>query len=50
MIGAPVSSFGISAALTLWCAVNTAWNSVSAVGGSQVPAVWATAVHLPDLK
>ena len=27
-----------------------AWNSVSAVGGSHVPAVCATAVHFPDLN
>src|ERR1700735_926397 len=50
MIGAPVSSFGMRAELTLWCAVTTAWNSVSAVGGSHVPAVCATAVHFPSLK
>ncbi len=50
MIGAPVSSLGISAELTLWCAVKMAWNSVSAVGGSHVPAVCATAVHFSSLK
>ena len=35
---APFSSLGIRAALMLLWAVNACWNSVSAVGGSQVPA------------
>ena len=42
MIGAAFSSFGISAALMFLCAVYCCWNSVSAVGGSQVPAVVPT--------
>jgi hypothetical protein len=42
MIGAPFSSFGISAALMFGCAVYCCWNSLSAVGGSQVPAGWLT--------
>ena len=42
MIGAPFSSLGISAALAFGCAVNAAWNSVSAVAGVQVPAGFAT--------
>ncbi len=42
MIGAAFSSFGISAALMFGWAVNCCWNSLSAVGGSQVPAGWLT--------
>src|ERR1017187_6021431 len=42
MIGAPFSSFGISAALMFGCAVYCCWNSLSAVGGAQVPAGWLT--------
>src|ERR1700757_4543944 len=50
MIGAPFSSFGISAALMFLCAVYCCWNSDSAVGGSQVPAGWLTSFHLPEEK
>ena len=42
MIGAAFSSFGTSTALMFLCAVYCCWNSVSAVGGSQVPAAWPT--------
>src|SRR6516225_6540393 len=50
MIGAAFSSFGVSMALMFGCAVNCCWNSVSAVGGSQVPAALPTWAHLPELK
>src|ERR1700722_5444601 len=42
MIGAPFSSFGMSAELMFLFAVYCCWNSDSAVGGSQVPAGWDT--------
>src|ERR1700742_2494857 len=49
MIGAPFSSFGMSAALMFLCAVYCCWNSDSAVGGSQVPAGLLTFVQpLPE--
>jgi hypothetical protein len=38
MIGAAFSSFGVRTELMFLCAVNCCWNSLSAVGGSQVPA------------
>src|SRR5215471_3377526 len=50
MIGAAFSSFGVSTELMLGCAVNCCWNSVSAVGGSQVPAALPTSAHLPEVK
>ena len=50
MIGAAFSSFGVSTALMLLCAVNCCWNSLSAVGGSQVPAALPTWCHLPELN
>src|ERR1700744_6338604 len=50
MIGAAFSSFGTSTALMFLCAVYCCWNSVSAVGGSQVPGGWATSVHFPAEK
>ncbi len=50
MIGAPVSSFGITAELMLLWAVRAPWNSVSASVGVHVPAVRLTSVYLPDLK
>src|SRR6266566_3987042 len=50
MIGAAFSSLGVSTALMFGCAVNCCWNSVSAVGGSQVPAALPTLAHLPELK
>src|SRR6185437_8456744 len=50
MIGAPFSSFGMSAALIFLCAVYCCWNSDSAVGGSQVPAGWLTSVHFFEEK
>ena len=50
MIGAPFSSFGISAAFAVLCAVSACWNSVAATVGVQVPAGLATSVHLPDLN
>ena len=42
MIGAAFSSFGTTTELMLLCAVNCCWNSLSAVGGSQVPAAEPT--------
>src|ERR1039457_7110030 len=50
MIGAAFSSLGVSTALMFLCAVNCPWNSVSAVGGSHVPAPWPTWTHLPGEK
>ena len=50
MIGAAFSSFGVSTALMFLCAVNCPWNSVSAVGGSQVPAAVPTLTQVPALK
>ena len=49
MIGAAFSSFGISAVLMFGCAVNCCWNSLSAVGGSQVPGGLLTFFQ-PELK
>jgi len=45
MIGAPFSSFGISAALTPLWAVKACWNSLSATFGVQVPAGLAASFH-----
>jgi hypothetical protein len=50
MIGAPFSSFGISAALMFLCAVYCCWNSDSAVAGVHVPAGLLTSFHLPEEK
>src|SRR5579875_3270552 len=50
MIGAAFSSLGDSSALMFLCAVYCCWNSVSAVGGSQVPAALPTLVHWPLLN
>src|SRR5579875_3134548 len=47
MIGAAFSSLGTSTALMLLCAVYCCWNSVSAVGGSQVPAALPTDFQPP---
>src|ERR1700753_3007432 len=49
MIGAAFSSFGTSTELMLLCAVYCCWNSVSAVGGSQVPAAEPTDFQPPPL-
>src|SRR5580698_9360887 len=50
MIGAPFSSFGMSAALMFLWAVYCCWNSLSATSGVQVPAGLDTSVHLPEEK
>src|SRR5580700_8084268 len=50
MIGAAFSSLGVSTPLAEELAVNACWNSVSAVGGSQVPAGCARSFHVPFLK
>src|SRR5579871_2447179 len=50
MIGAAFSSLGTSTALIFLWAVYCCWNSVSAVGGSQVPAAEPTLDHFPPLK
>src|ERR1700681_1571377 len=50
MIGAPFSSFGMSAALMFLCAVNCCWNSDSATDGVHVPAGLDTSFHLPEEK
>src|ERR1700724_1921034 len=50
MIGAAFSSFGITAELMFLCAVKDCWNSLSAVGGSHVPAGLATSTYLPEEK
>ena len=50
MIGAPFSSFGMSAELAVLCAVNACSNSVAAVGGSHVPAGLATSLYLSVLN
>ena len=47
MIGAPFSSFGMSAALAFEWAVNACSNSLCAVVGVQVPAGVASSFHLP---
>ena len=47
MIGAAFSSFGTTTELMLLCAVNCCWNSLSAVGGSQVPAAEPTLTYFP---
>src|ERR1700756_4043246 len=50
MIGAAFSSFGVRTALMLLCAVNCCWNSLSAVGGSHVPAAEPTWTYFPLSK
>src|ERR1700722_18971958 len=50
MIGGACSSLGTRAALIFGWAVYCCWNSVRAVGGSQVPAGCATSVHALDEK
>src|SRR5580658_6039596 len=50
MIGAPFSSFGMTAELAVECAVKADSNSVWATVGVHVPAVLAASVYLPDLK
>ena len=50
MIGAPFSSFGISAALMFLCAVYCCWNSDSATDGVQVPAGLETSLYVPVEK
>src|SRR5665213_4256368 len=50
MIGAPGSSFGNTAELMFGCAVYAASNSVAAVGGSHVSAVFATSTHFLAAK
>src|SRR5579859_5531775 len=47
MIGAAFSSLGTSTELMFLCAVNCCWNSVSAVGGSQVPGGVPTSLYVP---
>src|ERR1700722_7650131 len=47
MIGAPFSSFGISAALMFLCAVYCCWNSDSATDGVQVPAGLEPSLYVP---
>src|SRR2546429_3931916 len=47
MIGAAFASFGTSTELMFLCAVNCCWNSVSAVGGSQVPGGVPTSLYEP---
>ena len=47
MIGAAFSSFGVTTELMFLCAVNCCWNSLSAVGGSQVPAAEPAWTYFP---
>ena len=47
MIGAAFSSFGVRTELMFLCAVYACWNSLSAVGGSQVPAGVPTSTYFP---
>src|ERR1700691_979975 len=46
MIGAAFSSFGETRELMFLCAVYACWNSLSAVGGSHVPAGVPTSTYV----